>query len=295
MWLVFALMAPFFFAVVHVLDEHCVDNILEKPWMGVITSAATSSIAFFAIPFLFPFINWGNSSLQNIFLAIFVGIIIQTSQFFYFQALSYSEAGIVSAYWNFIPAILPIASFILFKDILAFQQYLGIAILITASTSMCLLDYHWKTRLNTFFLMIVASLMQVIAYLIMSQLYANQDFLITFFSIVTGIILTGLFPLFFRIPRNEFIKSFPKINKKRNFFIAIEGANLLALACAQVAIMLGDASLVSAAETTMPAFTFLISIPWINHAHSSGKALWNKFPIKMIVVTWMIFGVWMIS
>ena len=43
MWLVFALLSPLFWAIVTVLDRHCVERIFDRPWMGVITSALASS------------------------------------------------------------------------------------------------------------------------------------------------------------------------------------------------------------------------------------------------------------
>ena len=107
MWLVFALMAPFFFAVVHVLDSYCVSDIFEKPWVGGLTSSlATVVVILMAMPFVLPFIEWSLPPSKIILLALLAGGLIQASQFLYFQALSYSEAGIVAAYWNMIPAIL---------------------------------------------------------------------------------------------------------------------------------------------------------------------------------------------
>lgn len=295
MWIVFALLAPFFFAIVHVLDKFCVEEVLEEPWMGVVTSAASSIVAYIALPIFFPFIDFSHASAHWILIGISVGIFIQASQFFYFKALSFSQAGIVAAYWNLIPAFLPIASYLLFKDVLEFGQYMGILILIVSSTIMCLLDYHFETRNKTFALMVIAALMQVIAYLIMSQLYANQNFIIAFYSVITGIILTGLFPLFFKKTRIAFSSSMHRIRPQILFFILIEVANILALASAQMAIKLGDASLVAAVETTVPAFTFLLSIIWLRSLKASGDALWNNFVSKMGIVAIMIVGVWLVS
>jgi uncharacterized membrane protein len=294
-WLFFALLAPLFFSIVHVLDEYCVDEVLEKPWMGVVTSAASSLVAYLAIPAFLPFVDWSTVSVQWILVGLAAGIAIQASQFFYFRALSFSEAGIVAAYWNLIPAILPLASFILFSQVLSLREYTGIAVLIFASTVMCLLDYHFETRNRTFALMTVASLMQVFAYLLMGRLYAEQDYFVSFYAVVTGIVVTGLLPLVANQPRKAFVSAFAKIKPQYKFFVLIEVANILALASAQMAIKLGDPSLVAAVETTVPAFTFLLSIPWLTHTNGSRTALWSNFYPKMAIVVLMAFGVWMLS
>ncbi len=295
MWLFFALIAPFFWAIVHVLDEHCVDHILERPWMGVITSAVASGLAYVALPFLAPSIDWSSAQVSLIALSFLVGCLIQLSQGFYFTALSFSEAGIVAAYWNMIPALLPIASFLLFGTVLTTSQYLGIVVLIFASTTMCLLDYHLETRIHTLSHMFFASALQVVAYLLMSRLYQSMDFFITFYSIITGIVVSGLAPLLIKKIRRRFSSSMIKIKPALLFFAVIEIANVLALGSAQMAIKLGDASLVAAAETTAPAFTLLLSIVWLSRMKNSQVALWNNFEAKMLVGGTMVYGVWLIS
>jgi drug/metabolite transporter (DMT)-like permease len=140
MWLIFGLAAPLLWALVHILDEYCVDHLFEKPWMGVVTSAAASAIAFIGLPFILFYVDFSTFSLQLFLAAIIAGLFIQVSQGFYFTALSYSEAGIVAGYWNMIPALLPVASFIIFGQILSLNQYIGIVILIIASTALCLID-----------------------------------------------------------------------------------------------------------------------------------------------------------
>lgn len=295
MWVFFALLAPSFWAVVHVLDEHCVDHVLEKPWMGVVTSALASIVVFISLPFFIFFIDFETLNIGLVLAAFFAGVLIQSSQAFYFHALAFSEAGIVAAYWNMVPAILPIVSFAFLGEILLTTQYLGIVILIFSSTIMCILDYHMKTRHHTFLLMLGAAVFQVIAYLIMDEVYHKMDYLITFYSVIFGIIITGIMPLAVNKIRMEFIKALVKIKPAAKFFIYIEISNLFALGSAQMAIKLGDASLVAAAETTMPAFTFFTAIFWLRHSQKSQVALWNNFIPKILTVVLMVIGVWLLT
>lgn len=295
MWIVFALLAPFFFAIVHVLDEYCVDHVLEKPWMGVVTSSLASIVLYLAFPFVLPWTDLSGITFEVVLLGFLVGVFIQTSQAFYFHALSFSDAGIVAAYWNLIPFILPIVSFFIFGQLLAPEEYLGIVLLIMASTLMCLLDYHQKTRFLTFALMFLAAVFQVIAYLIMGKIYHAADFFLVYFCVGSGIIFSGLVPLLFPKPRRAFKVALKKIHPAIKFFVWIEIANLLALASAQFAISLGDPSLVAAVETTVPAFVFLVSVYWIAATKVSNTAIWSKVPAKFLVIAIMALGVWLVS
>ncbi|MDD5055600.1 MAG: EamA family transporter [Candidatus Peribacteraceae bacterium] len=295
MWLLFALIAPLFWAAVHVLDEHCVDNILEKPWFGIITSSAATLVAFLVIPLLLPFIEWQSLGTKWFLYAIVAGVLIQISQSFYFTALSYSEAGIVAAYWNFTPMVLPFASYYLLGNILSITHYIGIAVLIIASTWIYFLDYDFKTRLNTLGLMILATLGQICLYLIMTIVYKEISYLIAIYGMITGIILSGLSPLIVPKIRASVLTNLPKLKSNFWFFVYIEVANLIALGSAQLAIKLGDASLVAAVETTIPAFTFLLSLGFKAKMKIEQIITIENLSQKMIVIILMVIGVWLVS
>src|SRR3989338_7051364 len=138
MWVLYALTAAVFFAVVHLLDEYCIDEIFEKPWIGVITSALASLVVLIPLPFILPFVGWQWPTYSILLLAISAGALIQVSQLLYFNALANTNAGIVAAYWNIIPAILPILSYFIFGRIFTPNQYIGIVILIFSSNLIAL-------------------------------------------------------------------------------------------------------------------------------------------------------------
>jgi hypothetical protein len=50
MWIQYALFSSFLWAIVHILDEHCVDKIFSKPWLGVVTSSGISVGIFLLWP-----------------------------------------------------------------------------------------------------------------------------------------------------------------------------------------------------------------------------------------------------
>ncbi|UPA22836.1 EamA family transporter [Candidatus Peribacteria bacterium] len=296
MWLVFALLAAFFFAVVHVLDSYCVGEIFEKPWMGVITSSIASLVVFQLIPFVGPFVDWTFPPIQIVILAFLAGVLIQISQALYFQALEYSEAGIVAAYWNLIPVLLPLLTFAIYGRFFSLYEYAGIAILTLASIAMCLVDGETKTRWRSFLLMICACIMQVGVYLLEEIVFAETPFFLGFLIITCGLIFAGLVPLLFKNIRIVMVRNIKTIITMLRFFIIIEIANLAALFFAQRGIATGKPSLVAAAETTMSAYAFLLSLLFLFFFPKLGdKQVWHKLHYKIMLVLVMCFGVWMVS
>jgi drug/metabolite transporter (DMT)-like permease len=150
MWIQYALLSSFLWAIVHLLDEYCVDKIFSKPWLGVITSSSISVGIFLLIPFLNMTVVIPSWNILGICLII--GAIIQLSQLFYFRALDNSDSGTVAAYWNITPVLLPIVSYWLFGYLITGNNYLGIILLIIASIGLCSID-KFSSRWDTLYLM----------------------------------------------------------------------------------------------------------------------------------------------
>lgn len=297
MWLAFALSAPLFFAAVHILDSFCVEDIFDKPWLGMITSSMASVIIFAPLPYFLPFITWEWPSLNVVLLALLAGALIQISQGLYFQALAYSEAGIVAAYWNMIPAFIPILSFIFFKEVLRPSAYIGISILIFTSSYILIIDSNRDFRFKSLYLMIVACFMQAISYLLLDYTYIESTFLVVFYLMTIGLIISGIAPLIYKPVRLVFCKNLNELIPATKFFIAIELANLIALACAQKAVDLGNPSLVAAIETTIPAFIIVISIFMLGLTNGKfgDTRTRKKILHKFAAITAMVIGVMLIS
>jgi drug/metabolite transporter (DMT)-like permease len=296
MWLYFALLTPLLFAIVHVLDMHCVEDIFEEPWIGVVTSALASLIIFIPLPYLAPLLHWELPSATIVLMALGAGALIQFSQFFYFKALSLSEAGIIAAYWNMVPALVPVASFLVFSEILTTAQYIGISILVIASVCFCLLDSNIEARWNSFFLMFIAAIMQVAMFLLQDVVFEHIPYAEGFYLITTGLILAGLTPLLFTKCRAILMKGSRSLIQGTKFFVLIELANLAALASSQRAVSLGRPSLVAAVESTIPAYTFLLSMGLIVFLPKFGDPQSSKHLLsKLSLVGMMALSVWLVA
>ena len=296
MWLLFALIGTIFYAIVHILDSHCVGNIFEKPWFGVITGAMSSMIIYPIAIIISPFISWELPTLTILLLSLLAGFFLQLSYYFYFVALSHSEAGIIAAYWNMVPALLPITTYLFIGNSLSLFNYLGIVLLILFSTIMCLVDSNTKTRWRSFFLMLLACCAQLVSYLLQSYIFNHINFITGFYAITTGLILTGLLPLLIPQVRKTFVKSMYKIRPSVHVILMIEIANLLALFSIQRSVSLNNPSLVSAIITTLPGFIFILSIIliFVNSKFGDSRTK-HQIAIKFATVLGMVIGVILVS
>ena len=278
------------------MDSFCVGDVFEKPWMGMVTSALASLIVFAPLPYILPFVEWQWPEWQIIVMAISAGALIQLSQGLYFKALGNSEAGIVASYWSLVPAMVPIASFVVFGEHLSLITYVGITILIVSSIGFCKVDTNLKGRLDSLVYMIGASLMQTAMFLLEEIVFISVPYFVGFLFITAGIVITG--SSFLIIPQNRilFKRNMPKLSSIAKLFVVIEVINLTALAFSQRAVDLGIPSLVAGVESTIPAYTFLISaiLYVINHKFGDKLALKN-IAKKFTLIGVMVIGVILIA
>ncbi len=297
MWLFYALLGPPFWALVHILDSHCVGNVFDRPWMGVITSSlATAFISLIALLIL-PYGEWRLPEWHIIALALLAGGFIQLGQVFYFKALEKTEAGIVAAYGNFTPTLLPLASYFFMGDVLEPWHYLAIGVLVVSSICFCLIDVRRNGKWDSVFLMLFASTIQVAAILIEKYVFEHGTFLISFAFVIMGVVLSGVLPLLFVTSvRSAFCKNLPKLRPLAPLFVCIEMANLVALYMSQRAVDLGSPSLAAAMETTVPGYTFLLTIflLTLNHRFGNEEARY-KLRTKLVLVGIMTVGVMQIA
>jgi uncharacterized membrane protein len=300
MWIQYALLSSFLWAIVHLLDEYCVDKIFSKPWLGVITSSSISVGIFLLIPFLNMTVVIPSWNILGICLII--GAIIQLSQLFYFRALDNSDSGTVAAYWNITPVLLPIVSYWLFGYLITGNNYLGIILLIIASIGLCSID-KFSSRWDTLYLMSIAAGLQTIAILLEKYIFDRSDFFGAFLAINMGIILSGIASLASTEVRIILVRDLPKIKQALPIFIAIELINWVALYTGQIAVKLGDPALVSAIGASTPAYAFGLSLLMAmfdrqldTHTHRlHQRETRRKLPMKWGLVGLMMVGVWLIG
>jgi uncharacterized membrane protein len=292
MWMQFALFSSFLWAVVHILDEHCVDKIFSKPWIGVITSSGISVGILLLTPFLHVAVvvpNW-----DILFVCLMTGAVIQISQLFYFHALNSSDSGTVSAYWNLTPVFLIFISYWLFGYLINGSSYIGIVLLVIASIGLCLID-KFSGKWDTLFLMSIAAALQTLVVLFEKYIFDRADFLGAFLTITAGIMTSGLASLMIKKVRLVLFQDFFKIRRALPILILIELINWAALYTSQTAVKLGVPSLVSAIEASTPAYAFGLSLLIATWQRRTDLDTKRKLFMKWGFVGVMMMGVWLIG
>jgi uncharacterized membrane protein len=292
MWIQYSLLSSFLWAIVHILDEYCVDNIFSKPWLGVITSSGISVGIFL----LFPILNVTVviPHLNILLVCLMTGAIIQLSQLFYFRALDCSDSGTVAAYWNLTPIFLPIISYWLFGYFITWNNYIGIFLLVITSVGLCSID-KFTSRWDTLYLMSIAAGLQTVVVLLEKYIFEHTDFSGAFLAINAGIIISGLSALMLKEVRAALIKDLPKIKTFLPIFIVIELINWAALYTGQIAVKVGVPVLVSAIQASTPAFAFGISLLIAILRRRLDIETSQNLSTKWGLVGLMIVGVWLIG
>jgi drug/metabolite transporter (DMT)-like permease len=296
MWLFFALLGPLLWAIVHLLDAHCVDRVFNRPWVGVITGSVSSLPAILIVPFAAPFMSWEPVGWQVVVLALLAGALIQLSQGLYFQALEYTEAGIVAAYWNMTPVLLPIASYLLFGQSLGLWQSLGMLGLVACSACFCLLDQSFEARWRSFVYMFIACCAQAGVLLVEKYILEHTPFLPVFLLVTTGIVISGSSLLLLSPVRQVVRNNMASLKAIMVIITGMEIINLAAILCSQQAINLGIPTLVAAVETTVPAYTFLLSVLlFFVMPRFADLRVRRKLNLKLLLVSLMVIGVGFVS
>jgi uncharacterized membrane protein len=291
MWLILALSSSLVWAIVHILDEHCVDKIFSKPWIGVLTSSAISAGIFLLVPFsgqkiVIP--SW-----EILAVCLLTGAVIQGSQYYYFLALDCSDCGTVSAYWNLTPTFLPVISYWLFGYVITGNNYMGIGLLILGSVGLCLND-RLPNKWDALYLMTIAASLQTIVVLLEKYIFDRTDFFGAFLAITVGTIGAGLSGFKSAAVRATFRANLPSICQAWRVLVAIELLNWVALYLGQSAVKDGIPSLVSAIEASIPAFAFGLSmgIAFLNRQFDAYR---KGLGLKLSMIGLMMVGVWLIG
>jgi drug/metabolite transporter (DMT)-like permease len=291
MWLVLALSSSLVWAIVHILDEHCVDKIYSKPWIGVLTSSAISAGIFLLVPFsgqkiIIP--SW-----EILAVCLLTGAVIQGSQYYYFLALDCSDCGTVSAYWNLTPTFLPVISYWLFGYVITGNNYVGIGLLILGSVGLCVND-RLPNKWDALYLMTIAASLQTIVVLLEKYIFDHTDFFGAFLAITVGTVAAGLSGFKSAAVRATFRANLPSIRQAWRVLVAIELLNWVALYLGQSAVKDGIPSLVSAIEASIPAFAFGLSmgIAFLNRQFEVYR---KGLGLKLAMIGLMMVGVWLIG
>jgi drug/metabolite transporter (DMT)-like permease len=293
-WLIFALMAPIFWAATNVIDKFLMDKILKKiyflpMWIGIF------SIPTFAFVFLFfrPTFDFPYS-----IISIFIGVLYTLSYFVYAKVLMDEEVSRSISLAFVYPMIVVILAIIFLREVFSVEKYLGIFLLIISGL---LVSYKKEGKK----LVLIKSLKLIIMLILFwSSVQIVEKFVVgkvgnwsIYFWINVGVSLSIVPALLMKKIRAGFVNSFKETGRRgisailmAQFFAVCSSASYY------TAISLGPVSVVSSIGSLQPFFVLIYSVLLTVFVPKFLKEDLNKYNIfmKTTAVVFVLIGGWLL-
>lgn len=307
-WLFVAFLAPFFWALVNIIDVYFVSGVYEDEWDGIIISSLFQSLPWL-LP-LFGLVSFSYPGFQAFMLAFFGGSFLTVAFFFYFKTLFTSnDAVVIGALWNLSVPLVPFLAWLLIDEQLTARNYAGVLLAFVGAT---VFVFHEKLKTNQFgkvsLLMSGAILFLSLSMVVQSAVYQliEDDFWTGFLSFSVGACSTGLLLLLCdRKSLRERAAHLSGIVKTYFFiFFLAESLNLLAVLSSQRAIDLSPAvSFVAVIESMVPVFVLFLSLLlatiFLVFDRSKMLTIYREqlvgFRVKMLACCIIAIGIYLIS
>lgn len=274
-WLIIALMAPMFWSLVNIIDVYFVDGIYKDELDGTIISGLFQMVPWLILIFLvnidFPSIinfktpgnTWGSSNI--LVLSFIGGTIYILGIYFYFKALfHYNDAPFLQILANLTVIVVPILSFLIFREKLPLFRYTGMALTFIGAIMLSFSPHlrkkfsikYFKIMLGAVFLLSLSMILEDRAYNLLGESYGKQGFWVGFLFFNLGAFVgASLLAFYFR--RNPF----PTIRKYYKIFFLGEGLYFFGTLSFQRAIDAAPSvSYVAVIETFGPVFIMFYSL-----------------------------------
>ncbi|TXH06814.1 MAG: hypothetical protein E6Q06_04940 [Candidatus Moraniibacteriota bacterium] len=122
-WLLIALIAPSLWAIVNLIDVYFVDSVYSDEYDGAIISGA-----FQILPWLPVVVGVWRFSLPDDgkLILMLSGVLFVWANFYYFRSLfAKNDASLIQLLWNFTVPLTILLSWIMYRDVLTVNQYIG--------------------------------------------------------------------------------------------------------------------------------------------------------------------------
>lgn len=269
-WLAISFLAPMFWALVNIIDVYFVDGIYRDELDGTIIAGIFQIVPW---TFLYFFVDLRfserinfHTGLDNTFLLSLAGGVLYTLSFyFYFKTLfNNNDVSMLQILWNLTVIVVPLLSFLLFRETMPSFKYFGMAVVLFGATMISFnaklrskfsTKYFW-TMMGAVLFLSLSMILEERAYGLLDTAYGSHGFWIGFFFFGLGSFTTGLLlSIFFRRSPLPLIKKYYKI------FLLGEGVYFLGNLFSQRALSVApSASLVAAVETFVPVFILVYSL-----------------------------------
>ena len=287
-WFYLALLAPFLFAVVNLID----DNMLRFVYKGPHLATALTGL-FGALPLVsLLFLDTKPTPSNLLVLMVLAGFLTTIYYFFYFRSLELESPSIVISMLSLVPATVPILSYFFLDERLTSIQIVGFLLVLLASLGLALTEVKKFTFSKALIPVLVVVLILDIVSILTKYVYSQADFYTAYMYFAAGMGLGGIyFPLimYYEKTEHDFSVLKTKLHKTIPLLIFVELLGILSEFILNLAISRGPVSLVKAIEGSQPLFVLAIALilypfyPKFFREAEESKSL-KKFILMGIVV-----------
>lgn len=256
-WFYLALLAPFLYAIVNLLDDNLLSFVYKSPYLATSFAGIYGALPLVAIFFKAPHIPMSLALLSMLAGLTFIGFC-----FFYFKGLQSSSPSVVVAILSLSPAAIPFfAHYILHED-LKIQEILGLSLVLLASFGLTVTDIRRLKFSSALLPALLAAGFTVAEALLTKYVYQRVHFYPAYMFFSAGVGLGGVAFLCLKLNDNiESLRTIRKsIKKVLPFFILNESLAVAAGFTLNLAVSRGPVSLVKVAEGIQPMFVLLIAL-----------------------------------
>lgn len=263
-WFLIALIAPFLWALIAILDTHFVHGVYEDEYDGTVISGIFQSLPWILV--VFGIVEFTVPETRVMWLALLAGGMFIASFFCYFKALFVSnDSAMMQILWNISVLAVPFFAWLLIGEVLTTLHYAGIGV---AFIGISLFHFGGKTS-RIRFSKVMIPMIGAIVFLSLSMVITKSiqepgaDFWSIFLVFSSGATITSL--LILLIGKKNPLKRAKEIMALSRiyfiFFFLSELLSNVATITSQRAISLSPAvSFVAVLETLVPVFVMMISL-----------------------------------
>ena len=280
-----AFLSPLFYALSVVIESFLSLAVFKKPIVMVFFVSLTNAlfvplVLFLGIP------TWPSGESWAIYCLI--AMIDICYLYPYYKALKKTDTSIVSSLFSLGKIFVPVLSFMILQERLAFSQYVGFVIIILASAFLNKKNQD-KFRLNqAFYLMFLSSFLLALRICIVKQVLKVDDNYIN--VLIYPNLISGLIPftfLIFRQNRKDIGQRAISYRRRFKFFVVIEFLTFLAVSCSTIALSKLSPVISTAIEATEPLFVLTIAmcVNWAGlYQFRENTGFWKKFCCFILIV-----------
>jgi len=292
-WYVFALLAPAFWAMNNVFIKFLLTNKFKSNLPMMFTAILCDMVFALAVALFAPI----KIDFPYSIAALLAGLMPLAGFWFYTKALLFEEVSRIVTLFQLVPLFVVCLSAVFLGEILGFQKYIGISLIIVASTLVSYKKFGSKAFSGALKFMIPFAVLIATYTISDKMLLGYLDFWSVFFWNILGTFAGVFFLLSFSKPRKEFRIAVSDAGKKAVFTAFIgEGLYITGTICSLAALSLVDASLASALFGLQPFFVFFyilllsLFLPKIlNEDISKSTVL-----LKASAIALMLIGTWLV-